>query len=222
MDLAQQPPARGLTGRVLFAVPVLGCGLIALATLSDPLYRAFVQEDALLEWAQVLAYLCAVSIGVLTIRRLWRLGDPGPALVLACLSIFALLALGEELSWGQRLLDFETPELARRNRQGELNLHNDARFEVWTRLGLLVAGLYGSLAPLVVRRSTPLVPPRALVPFFGVVAGYFAFRLLFLEHPTYTQAKFSEWPEFCFALALLLWCADLTRRRERPLAPSSR
>ena len=186
--------------------------MTALTARSDRLYLLLVQEDALLEWAQVLAYLCAASVGVLLIRRLWRLGDAAAALVLASLALFALLAAGEELSWGQRLLDFETPGIGARNRQGELNLHNDVRLEAWTRLGLLGAGLYGTLAPLVVPRRTPLVPPRALVPFFGVVAGYFGARLLLLEHPTYAQAKFSEWPEFCFALALALWCADLARR----------
>lgn len=206
-----------LKQRVLFAVPLLGCALTVLATRWDRVYRVLVREDAVLEWAQVLAYLCAGAIGVLTIRRLWLVGDAAPALVLACLSLFALLAVGEELSWGQRLLDFETPDIAGANRQDELNLHNDARVEAWTRRGLFLAGLYGAIAPLVVRRRTPFVPPRMLVPLFGVVAGYFAIRLLVLEHPTYAQAKFSEWPEFCFALALALWCANLDRGRRAPV-----
>jgi hypothetical protein len=91
------------------------------------------------------------------------------------------------------------------------------------RVGLLLAGLYGLVAPLLVRRRTPFVPPCILAPFFAVVVGYFAFRLLFLEQPTYVQAKYSEWPEFCFAVALVLWCAELARSRtDAPRVASSR
>jgi len=41
------------------------------------------------------------------------------------LALVFFLAFGEEVSWGQRLLGFETPEqLAKINRQGEFNIHN--------------------------------------------------------------------------------------------------
>lgn len=41
------------------------------------------------------------------------------------LAIVLFVGAGEELSWGQHLLGFETPEsVAKHNRQGEFNLHN--------------------------------------------------------------------------------------------------
>ena len=52
-------------------------------------------------------------------------------------------------------------------------------------------------------------PPRALITFFAVVVSYVTYRLLMLEHPSWAEAKFSEWPEMCFAAALALWCADI-------------
>ena len=48
------------------------------------------------------------------------------------------------------------------------------------------------------------MPPRVLVPAFGVVAVYFGIRFALLSSATYGQAKFSEWPEFCFAAAVAL------------------
>jgi hypothetical protein len=88
--------------------------------------------------------------------------------------------------------------------------------EAKTRDALLVAALYGAIAPLVLRPG-PLVPPCRLVPAFAVAAAYVVIRLVFLPHPTYVQAKFSEWPELCFAAAVALAALHTTlARRQRP------
>ena len=187
-----------------------------MASRNEALYRLLVKEDALLEWGQVLAYGATVAIAAATLRGHWRQREMSAVIVVGGLALVSLLAIGEELSWGQRIVGFETPEIAAANRQGELTLHNDARLEDPARLALLIGGLYGMSAPLVIGRRTPLVPPRVLVTFFAVVVGYMAYRMLVLERPTYAEAKYSEWPETCFAVALGLWCADIAGRIRRP------
>jgi hypothetical protein len=204
---------------ILLVVPPLGAALVALASRSDGLYRLLVREDAVLEWAQVIAYLLVVAMAVTAAPRLWRRGDHVATCVVVGLGLVSLISIGEELSWGQRLIGFTTPEIASRNRQGELTLHNDARIEPSTHLAFLFAGLYGVLAPLVVRRRTPLLPPRTLVSFFAVIAVYYSVRLVFLDAPRYVEAKYSEWPETCFSLALVFWCAQVRRpARQRGFA----
>ena len=143
----------------MLIVPPLGAALVMLASRSDRLYRLIVREDALLEWAQVLAYLVVVATAATAAPRLWRHGDHVAVCGVVGLGLVSLLSIGEELSWGQRLIGFTTPEIASQNRQGELTVHNDARIEPSTHLALLVTGLYGALAPPVVRRRTPLIPP---------------------------------------------------------------
>ena len=193
--------------------PPLGAVLVALAARSHDLYRLIVQEDALLEWAQVIAYVAAVWIAVAAIPRVWHSGEAIATFALVGLALVSLLSIGEELSWGQRLIGFETPELAARNRQGELTLHNDARLEDASRIVVLLVATYGVLAPFLIGRRTPLVPPRTLVSFFAVVTVYYAVRLLVFDTPSYVQAKFSEWPETCLAAAVALWCADVASAR---------
>ncbi len=189
---------------------------MALASMDEGLYRLLVKEDAILEWGQVLAYGAVVVIAAATLRGHSRRGDVSAAVVVGGLALVSLLAIGEELSWGQRIVGFGTPDIAAANRQGELTLHNDARLEEPARLAVLLGAVYGMSAPLVIRRRTPLVPPRTLISFFAVVVAYFAYRMLLLDQPTYGQAKFSEWPETCFAVALGLWCADIgDRLRQR-------
>lgn len=185
---------------------------MVLASRDDDLYRLLVKEDAILEWSQVVAYLSLVAIAAGTIRGHWRHRDLSAVVVVGGLALVSLFAIGEELSWGQRILGFETPALAEANRQGEFTLHNDVRVEERARWALWLGGVYGLCGASAVRRRSPFVPPRALVTFFGVVVGYMSYRLLALEHPSYAEAKYSEWPETCFAVALCLWCADIGAR----------
>jgi hypothetical protein len=190
------------------ATPVLGCVLLAaLAVVQGPVFEAIVREDSVLEWGEVCAYGAAAVAGALVAHR----AHGFVRFAYGLLAVAALGAIGEELSWGQRLFHLATPEpVAAANHQQELNLHNLASVESATRFVLLAAALYGATIPLL-RRPGPFVPPRALVPAFAVVAVYFGLRLALLPQPTYAQAKFSEWPEFCFAAALALTARSTLR-----------
>lgn len=202
------------------ALPVLGSLVLAvLAVTQRRAFDAIVREDSGLEWAEVVAYGAAAVFSVRVAQR--TRGFVG--LAYGLLAVAAILAIGEELSWGQRLFHMTTPgTLAAANHQHELNVHNVAGAESTTRLVLLAVAAYGATLPLF-RRPGPFVPPRVLVPAFAVVAVYFGIRFAFLPHPTYVQAKFSEWPELCFAAAVALTALSTLSRsaardpRSRPL-----
>ena len=185
----------------MLAVPPLGCVLLAaLAALHEGAFRLVVREDSVLEWTEIAAYAVAAIIAV----AIARCTDGAVRFVYAGLAVAAVIAIGEELSWGQRVFDIATPEaVAVANRQQELTVHNLAGAESVTRIVLLAAALYGVVSPLVLRPG-PLVPPRPLVSAFAVVVAYFSIRFALLPRPTYAQAKFSEWPELCFAVAVAL------------------
>jgi hypothetical protein len=191
----------GYAVRLALVAPLVGCAVLgALAALDEGAFRAVVREDSVLEWGQVAAYGVAAIVAAGIARRT----DGVVRLAYAALAVCALAAIGEELSWGQRLFDIAAPErVAAANHQQELNVHNLVGAESATRMVLLVGALYGAIVPLVLRPG-PLVPPRLLVPAFGIAACYFSVRFLFLPRPSYVQAKFSEWPEFCFAVAVAL------------------
>ena len=193
------------------ATPVLGSVLLgALALAQAHWFNTIVREDSILEWGEV----CAFGVAAVASARIAYRTRGFVGLAYGLLAVAALAAIGEELSWGQRLFNVTTPEtLATANRQHELNVHN--LFEVEsTDFVLLAAAFYGATVPLL-RRPGPFVPPRAFVPAFAVVAVYFGIRLAFLSEPTYAQAKFSEWPEFCFAAAVALTALSTLRRPVR-------
>jgi len=166
------------------AAPVAGGALVAAAALEPPLYRALVREDAVLEWLEVVAWGVAALAAILLVRRgdwLW-----------AVLAVGAVLAIGEELSWGQRLFDYGTPgALLDGDKQEEATLHNLRAFEDPSRVAVL------AVAVAAIR-----FVPWFLLPAFLVPASYEVVRLFAGESPGYTFAKWSEWPELCFAAGL--------------------
>lgn len=111
------------------AARVLILSLILVATSSfyfifEPsTLKWLAQEDGLVEnFSAVNWFMAAVIMFVLFAKRknVWFL----------LLGILFVVCFGEELSWGQRLFGFATPESIRTNNfQGEFNLHNLNFFE---------------------------------------------------------------------------------------------
>lgn len=111
---------------VLFAVyrwiSAQGCAQFpvdGLACVSP--YRLFFAEDGAFENAQFLLLL--VGAGISTFR-LKAASSTGARLGWATLAlVFAFVAM-EEISWGQRLFDWQFEWVQNQNRQNEINLHN--------------------------------------------------------------------------------------------------
>jgi len=156
------------SGRARWAA-TLGVGAVGLA-LAAPEWvpRMWSREDGPIEYATFACFAVGSILAFVTAARL-RPARPH-VLAAAALGLVLLVAAGEEISWGQRLLDLETPDaLVDGNRQDELNLHNIDGLQhkaVIAQLGVAVAGLV-----LAWRVARPWA--RAGLPFF---AGYLAYR----------------------------------------------
>ena len=145
-------------------------------------------EDLVGEWAQTYFFLAATILSVLV--ALQRSQYRWFFIVLAAACSYVVL---EEISWGQRIFDFPTPDfLKSRNLQGEANLHNlltgphktllKDLISVGVAIGLLG---YGFIYPLTRSRGWRLAqwgdkmgvaaPPLVLAPFF-VLAAYFELK----------------------------------------------
>jgi hypothetical protein len=112
---------------------------------------------------------------------------------------------GEEVSWGQRLLNFETPEaIAQQNRQGEINLHNSEVFWPYVYTAYLIIGLFGMLmwifdwlgGELLSLKKKQKIWKKILIPgghlfvLFGVIVLYVWLR----NH--HGPWKYQAWEEF--------------------------
>ena len=127
-------------------------------------------EDGVVEYLGALFWGAAAAIcgyRLLTGQR--------PRLLLAIWMVLSFMAMGEEVSWFQRLLGIETPpEIAAINRQGETNLHNlDLPFSSQNafRAGFIA---YFLLLPLLT-----LAPPiQRLSARFGYIVPHLSFLLM--------------------------------------------
>ncbi len=167
----------GLTATIFFVVVV--CLFVVLACGFPQLYILATYEDLPGEWAQVF-FFTATLIGSLLLIR----GHHPYRLFFTFLALACFYVVGEEISWGQRLLSFETPQFFQRhNLQQEVNLHNFLTGPVatWPKriIEVLLVGCllgYGLIYPLLQRSGNrPAlwladhglpVPPLYLSPYF--------------------------------------------------------
>lgn len=165
------------------------------------------EEDGFVEYAQSIFYFASSFLAFLSIFRLKKLKIKSIIkkvwLVLFVGSFLGLFILGgEEISWGQRIFSFQTPEsIAAKNYQNEITLHNLENVFEYVYNAYLVLGLYGIFSWLVFyvplrlkgiflyEYLKPFLSKWYLVPYFAVIVGYVVWRF------NATDSSFDIWEE---------------------------
>ena len=219
---APRPSPRTVGGLYAGGMLLLALVVVALSYVAPVAYIYAITEDYWVEHATFVAFMLAGAF------FLWaavlepdyrRLGPMAFALA-------AFFVGMEEVSWGQRIVGFETPELLEAyNYQGELTLHN-IWFPRHTVVGTVVM-LFGVLVPALARRWTVFgglmrrmaVPlPRPLLQPLFLVAG----ALLVYSNYQPSFMKLDEVGELALGVAVLLLGLDLAMEAGRGRAPGPR
>ncbi len=174
---------------------------IIAAIYFPQLYIFGTYEDMYGEWVQFFFFLLTFIFALLnalnptTKQYRWFFG---------LLAMAALYTCMEEISWGQRLIGFDTPDFFEEHSyQNEANLHNllTGPVESWTKTALtylIALGMfgYGVIFPIMLARNWHLAqwfdkwgcfaPPLGLMPAF-VAAGIFE-----LEFFSFNEAEVAE------------------------------
>jgi hypothetical protein len=215
--------------RILLAVPFIIAIVGVAAVPVRPLYRLLANEDGLAEWGQFISIALLILLYARIGYELWR-RDHRWLGILYLAAMGAMIFIGgEEISWGQRIFGWATPaELEAVNNQGESNLHNvGSVLKVFNLviLGICAAAMVGPVLRWTVWRAKArsiagyaLIPPLAVIPFFGFEFAYRSIRLLFLPAPRYTLTKYSEFGELSFYLGLVVVAVLLLRVLRRRAA----
>ena len=153
----------------------LGLGLVLIFTLST--YWGLTRywdvhwltgEDRLSEWWSVATYLASTAMLLATALILKRLGHPRIGVAYYLLAILFVFAALEEISWGQRLFGWGTPEaLSEINVQQETTIHNIPAINTtfytlffWAA----IIGLLGGVARAVLHRHRRVTTADFLLP----------------------------------------------------------
>ena len=155
---------------LLFLCLNLFC-LSCLAVAAPQRYTALVREDYWIEYLTVVWFLLAGLLLFVTARlerSLFRRG------VYILGGIALLFVAGEEISWGQRVIGFETPDLLLGlNQQGEFNLHNIGQSPVnrLARYGTLLLCTVTCAAFFCRKDTLAGIPLPSILLVFGFLAS---------------------------------------------------
>ena len=214
---------------VILLLPLaIAFGGAASALLGKGAYKFVTGEDHLAEWLQVVFYTLALAYGLFVVSRLWRSGRHGMAALYIVVVLGLFFMLGEELSWGQRLVGWATPESLREiNKQEETNIHNIQNVGSMFKWFQLLVGAYGTILPLWLWRSRRLqrhlgtlrwlIPHPTLIPCFALLMVWRLFRNLF-EVPDrfyFVVSEYNEVLELALALGFFLFMLFQLRTLQR-------
>ncbi|HZH06876.1 MAG TPA: hypothetical protein VEY69_09400, partial [Lautropia sp.] len=118
-------PGRFTVGAFVLIAVFLAFAVVHSEVNPDAFTKDFTQEDGFIEWMTSLTLFGAFCFSVYRLVTSHRLFGLRGKFILLLVAFVCLFGAGEEISWGQRVFDIETPaSLMERNAQQELNLHN--------------------------------------------------------------------------------------------------
>ena len=215
----------GITPRLarwLFWIPVFSSLVIIGLQVNRNIFRLLLQEDGPAEWLSAICFILAGFISIRIAFNRFRTDHPWQAALFIGIAAVMVFAGGEEISWGQRLFGWATPqELSDINDQQETNLHNIGIFLDITNLAMFVTGLYGTVAYVANRNlryasrwaqgDYLFVPPFILATYFVPILVFRIARITVFTESNFTLNRLAEWSEMVVAVGILLffWLAFL-------------
>jgi len=136
---------------LIFFIPIIISLIILVIRVYIPDWRStysiLIREDGPIEYSTVIVYLVALIVSV-NILRFFKNDKKFFVLYLIFSIGFFIIAM-EEMSWGQRILDFNTPDWFPENRQQETNLHNLESLIQFRHASMMSVSIFGTFAWLV-------------------------------------------------------------------------
>ncbi len=185
----------------LWFPPLLLLVILTIRALDPSVYSTWIDgERGLIE---LLTPLLSAFGAVIGFRLLMRLRPSGDRLLsgwVGLLTLGCIYFAGEELSWGQHLFGWQTPEMMERiNDQQETNLHN-------VRSGTGPTGFRIHFWPTI-----DCLPAAVLAIVVHAAEGL---KDLLSVETMLLEIRHSELQELYFALFLLFYLASLSRRTD--------
>ncbi|PVA08746.1 hypothetical protein DC366_17570 [Pelagivirga sediminicola] len=117
---------RKIDSALIPAIALILIATIVLAFANPSFFTlVFAAEDGPVEYATALFLLIASIVLATHAASLWRSGRRGAAGLTVFYALLFFMAAGEEISWGQRIVGWESDEFFQQNnKQYETNLHN--------------------------------------------------------------------------------------------------
>ena len=155
---------------VVALLPLVGCtAIIWLRNWNFRIFRRLFTEDGLFEYLTSAIYFGAAAIAIVIALAFKRKERFILAAAYSLLTLGFFFVAGEEISWGQRILNIETPPaFLESNTQQEMTIHNLEPIQSKLHATYVVVGAYGTFLWLLTlpriaslrTHITPYIAPR--------------------------------------------------------------
>ena len=195
-------------------------------------YYWLIHEDNIVEAASAFCWFATVIVLLTTFIRYVKQGHLYfiTLTLYGGMALFAFLCGGEEISWGQRILNIETPEMLKQiNVQSETNLHNIGSISIFSNAFFLITLIFFLAFPKVVNRYAkdkvslkyflPVANSQTVIVFLISLAVWIVIGIRFGTlgfHPftIYKEAYYNQMDDeiFEFMAAYSFLCFSVTDR----------
>jgi len=194
--------------KVIYFGGIIFLTAFSLINFQQPeLFKLLVKEDGLLENCQFVLFFAASLLSLLSSVIFGKRKQIFYCLAFLIFATGLFFLAGEEISWGQRIFDFQTPQsIGETNLQGESTLHNMKFFQTRIDYVFMLVGLWGCLSWIIVKKSLPgifkkyelLFPhPLLFFYFFAVLRFYFLNKFVTFSYQLFTfeRVGIGDWQE---------------------------
>lgn len=197
---------------------VLISGVVA-AFAGKAVYKLYTEEDGIAEYAQAILYAVSFVLSILVMRHHSQAKNRLITALYFLLTCGLFFMVGEEISWGQRIFSWSTPEtLQSINKQEETNLHNIHGVGSTFKWIQCLVGAYGTFLPLLLlwkpnafrsfrRLANAVIPHYTLIVFFLPMFVWRLYRNLW-DNPGeyyYVITNYNEILELILAMGFCLF-----------------
>ena len=188
---------------------------------SNSVYNSFVAEDGIIEY---LTAIFLLSISIFLIKKLFEMENIISVnnLGIIIFSIIFFFGFGEEISWGQRIFDIETPPFfSENNLQSETNIHNlmiggvKLNKLIFTNGLFFIFSFYFLAIPYLYTKSNNV---RTLINRYSIVIPKHSQSVIFISSTIiiyiFSHERISEIWECLFAFSMLITSINPLNRQE--------
>ena len=165
----------------------------------------FAKEDGPVEYVTTILFFLSFLVSALIGLKFIKAKKNFFMLLYFLLSASFFIAGFEEISWGQRIFQIETPEFFSENFQNETNFHNFEIISNYNFLGYFAIGFIGSFSWIIFSKTNKLksfkkffIPQPFLMSYFLPTFLFFGMTLIPSYAPKSPEGlifNFFKWPD---------------------------
>ena len=187
------------------------------------------EEDGPVENVTAIFLIIAGIIGFIIFTKFLKMNKKKFGFLFLFLAISFLVLGLEEISWGQRIFNFQTPELFSANVQGQFTIHNLPVFWTYLHDFLMMVGFVGAFGWIILRKIETryrnfvrfFVPSWYLMFYFvPIFLFYFIGYFMPFDQQVYEIGDFlplndQEPPEVLMSIGILFFTAIVFLRQRK-------